>query len=239
MTASLYTSIQLGDMRGMRFLSIFPFLLVACGQEVTTAPADCGVDPLAHADGAVRTDAGENPRPDVGVLADVGAQDTGAPDSGLPLACHVDRFSACADPLETNPNNSSSDATYRMSMPGRGCESSDTFTAGTDMLSGRVCHTEPGDWFEYTYMPCDTLTMIAELRVRVTTPCERDAWTLTVANRPCDGSNPDVQCTWEGEWRVVRALLRPSSSIGLYKFGIEQPGDSVAFDYEATLEFRR
>lgn len=230
----------------MRSFSIFPFILVACGQDVTTAPADCGVGSV-HQDGASGTDTGPSPRPDggadgatdAGTGADSGALDATIPDSGAPLACHVDRFSSCADPLETRANNSPSDSTYRMSMPGRGCESSDTFTGGTDMLSGKVCHTEPGDWYEYTFMPCDTITYVAELRVRVTTPCERDAWSLTVSNRPCDGSDPDVQCTWEGEWRVVRALMRPSNSIGNFEFGLEQPGDSTAFEYEATLEFRR
>lgn len=228
----------------MHRVSIFPLLLMACGQDVTTSPADCGAgSPSEDAASIGREDARVTMIPDSGstttdAASDAG-MDAGSLDASAPLACHVDPFSSCADPGETNSNNEPSDPTYRTFTGGNGCRSSDEFTAGTDMLGGKVCHTEPADWFEYTYLPCDTITFIAELRVRVTTPCERDAWSLTVSNFPCDGTDPDVQCTWEGEWRVVRALIRPASTIGLFKFGLSQPGNATAFEYEATFELRR
>lgn len=222
----------------MRSLGVFLLVLVACGQDVTTTIPDCGV-------AATHGDAAGTPA-DAGVGGtDAGPADTGigldaaAPDATAPLACHVDPFAACADPLETRANNTSSDAINRSLTGGNGCRSSDEFTAGSDRVTGRICPTEPADWFAYTYLPCDTITLIAELRVRVTTPCERESWAVEVPFHPCDGTDPDVSCTWDGEWRVIRVLLPPSNSVGILKFGVTHPGNDTAFDWEAQVELRR
>ena len=221
----------------MRSFGVFLLVLVACGQDVTATIPDCGV-PASHGDAGTAPDA-------AAPVADAGQADTGigldaaAPDAAGPLACHVDPFAACADPLETRANNTPSDAINRSLTGGNGCRSSDEFTPGSGMVSGRMCPTEPGDWFEFTYVPCDTITLIAELRVRVTTPCEREAWALELPFRPCDGTDPNVSCTWDGEWRVIRVLLPPSGSVGVFKFGVTHPGNDTAFDWEAQFELRR
>lgn len=223
----------------MRAIGIFPFILVACGQDVTTPPADCGVSHSADAT-SEGMDA-SSPSTDATVAADARPLEDagGPPDAAGPLACHVDRFASCPDPMESRPNNTPADAISRSLMPSNGCQSGDSFATGADSFGGRVCQTEPADWFEYVYVPCDTLSFVAELRFRVTTPCERDAWTLTVTRRPCDGTDPNVSCTWEGEWRVVRALIEPSGSIGVFEFGVEHSANDTAFDYEWTLQIRR
>lgn len=230
--------------------------LLACGQTVVTANPDSGTLRLAEAGTGDAADAARDEGdgggwpdalPGLDVLPGFDAQpgrdavapDAAAPDAGGALACHVDRFSSCADPDEAvRTNNEPSDSFYQQSFS-VGCASSDNFVPGLLRIDSRICHSEPADWFEVTYVPCETLTMRVRVDLIIDTPCEPGAFALQVSNRPCDGSNPDVRCTQVGNTYSVEFLLPPSNSVGSIDFGVIRVSDDVAADYLLTYELYR
>lgn len=226
---------------------------VGCGQAVVTAGLDSGVIRTAEAgttdaapdepDGGDAPDALPGPDTLPGFDAqpsrDATAPDARPPDAGGALACHVDRFSSCADPDEAvRTNNTPSDSFYQP-MFSVGCASDDNFVPGLLRIDSRICHTEPADWFEVTYVPCDTVTMRVRVELILDTPCEADAFALQVSNRPCDGSDPNVRCTQSGSRHTVEFLLPPSNSVGSIDFGVVRASEDVAADYQLTYELYR
>ncbi len=242
-------------MRG--FLLTCASLLVACGQTVVASAPDSGTlageagprdasearDGGEAADASVDLDAisGADADPDSGAADARPAPDaTPLPtDGGVGLACHVDRFSSCADPDEAvRTNNTTGDSFYQTGFT-VGCATGDNFVPGNLRIDSRICHTEPADWFEVTYVPCSTLTMRVRVNLTLTTPCDADAIALQVSNRPCDGSNPDVRCTQQGNQYTVEYLIPPGNSVGSIDFGVVRVSEDVAADYQLTYEVYR
>lgn len=234
-------------------------LLAGCAQDVVAGDLDASAPrDAATRDAATTTDAaagdedarsGDATAGDAstsdGGAADAAALDGGtgrdaaAPDASMGLACHVDRFSSCADADEAVRTNNDPGDSFHQNGFTVGCASDDDFVPGTLTLSSRVCHTEPADWFEVTYVPCDTLTMRARVTLTIDTPCDADAFELRVSNRPCDNSSADVRCTRNGLVQTIEYLLPPGNSVGSIDFGVVRISEDVAADYHLTYELYR
>lgn len=237
--------------------AVLCLLVAACAQDVVprvtedarvggradAVPSDSALDPEPR-DADTRSDARADaePGPDALPGSDRGADDAGradatAPDASTALACHVDRFSSCADPDEAaRQNNSPSDSFYQNGFT-VGCASSDNFVAGTLNISSRICHTEPADWFEVTFVPCDSLTMLVRVRLETITACESDAFELQVASRRCGSAG--VRCTDNGAVKIVEFAIPPGNSVGFFDFGVVRVAEDVAADYRLTYELYR
>lgn len=173
---------------------------------------------------------------DTGALADA-TVDAGSADAG---ACRGDPFAFCDDPEETRPNNDWPDATrFGGSV---GCISGDDLTELDTTLDGRLCPSDPADFYGLTVVPCDTLTMLFEMRLRPRAACGEDAVDAVFFSGGgrvgCQSDRWMVQCSRDGEDRVVRIQVPPGRTVHSWQLAVESLVPDARVDYELILRLR-
>lgn len=151
--------------------------------------------------------------------------------------CLVDAFASCEDPLEdAGRNDSWADA----DRPGRslGCPSGDMVEPATWSVDGQLCGREEGDWYGQIVIPCDTYTLVATARATPDTPCDHAEWDF-VFNRggariACE--DPNVQCSTEGDAKILKWTIPPSGSLSSYYIGVEGPGAQFGYKIDFSIE---
>lgn len=152
--------------------------------------------------------------------------------------CKADLFDACEDPVEAEGTDNSWFDANSLGSSG-GCLNGDEITERTQMVESIICPREPGDWYNQTIIPCDTLTLTIEVRVTPDPGCESDEWRIEI-NRagsaiPC--TDERLNCFDEGTTKVVRWTLPPGNSVDSWYFGVVN-ADTSKFTYQAELRIR-
>jgi hypothetical protein len=149
--------------------------------------------------------------------------------------CVVDPMAACSDPVEDQRRNDSPAQAVRPSDE-HGCFFSDNLTPASYSLTGQLCGHEPGDWYVQKMRPCDSNTIIARVTATPTMSCEQADWQLSLRREGVKllCSDSTVNCTQEGNSKILRWLIPPRGPSTTFYYGIEAAGP-VQFPY--TIEF--
>jgi len=225
-----------------RVLPLFAALLVsACAQQVVVYPDAGGGADAAPALDAARADTGA-PSADAGQVGDpdAGAGDAALADAGEG-ACYQDPFDTCDDPAE--PADDRNDAwvdASRYHTTSVGCIQGDDLSPLMGSQPARMCPLDRADYYALTVVPCDTITMRMEVRLRMAEVCPAERYELALLYggglRACgeDFQGSPIQCLEEGADRIIRVLLPPDNSVQSWYFAVLTSADDVRFDY--TLE---
>lgn len=225
-------------------------LLTACPQVVVVEDQDARPRDAGFRDGGI---AGAR---DAGIV-DAGRPDSGARDGGVdrdggsdrdagfvrdagPDGCFVDPFAVCDDPEEAERRNDDWASASAFHTTSVGCLRGDEFTPFDLTRSSLVCQTDPADFYRLTVVPCDTRTLIAELRMRVLTACPADRSHLAFfsAGGRIDCSDSRLTCsTVDGE-EIIQLRVPPGNSILSWQIAVESDFEDVAFDYELQIILR-
>lgn len=241
----------------MRLLPVVLITLgaVGCAQQVVVYPdaadpvRDGGAGDSGAADAALLQDSGADAgvEPDLG-LADSGVPDTGPasdagpPDSGV-LACTVDPFAVCNDTYETAQTNDSWTDASRYSGS-CGCIQGDDLTTLDGTQLGKICQTEVGDYHSLTIVPCDTRTLVLQVRLHMLTDCDPSKYELGLLHgggvRDCgdlmDGE--PIVCSEDGADRIIQLRIPPDNSVQSWYFAVLSDEPDVQFDYELQVSVR-
>jgi hypothetical protein len=201
------------------------------GRVVDAGMADVGgARDAGAADAGTTVDAGVGGAPDA-------AEDAGPADAG---ACRGNPFAFCEDPAETRPNNEWANATrFGNSV---GCISGDDLTELDTTLDGRLCPNDPADFYALTVVPCDTRTLLFEMRLRPSAACGEDAVDAVFFSGGgrvgCQSDRWMVQCSRDGEDRVVRVQVPPGRSVLSWQLAVEALVPDASVDYALILRMR-
>jgi hypothetical protein len=138
------------------------------------APPDGTTEPGGSDASGVGGDSGVGANSDAGTsMPDTGSGDTGSGDTGvdIPALCVGTGFEICEPRVEEQPStvaNRRIDANYSLA-PSTGCVYRDTEFIGYEeegiLHEGRICPTEPADWYTFTLTSCTNRSFIAEVRI--------------------------------------------------------------------------
>lgn len=219
-------------------------LVGACAQEIIVFPdaavaadaalVDVGPDAVDSGAG-IDAAAGLDARPD-----DAAGLDGGPGDASEP-ACTGDRFDPCDDPSEAgDPNDSWSDAS-RYHSTSVGCIQGDDLSMLQGSRAGVMCPLEDADYYALTVVPCDTLTLRMQVRLRMRDACPAEAYALRLlyggGERDCgelfDGE--PIECLEEGADRIIRLVIPPSRTVQSWYFAVLAERPDVTFEYDLEV----
>ncbi len=232
----------------MRFAVLASMLIAGCAADIAVSDRDdrgrtardaSGSDGSSVDSGASSGDAASIASDGAVMDAGAAAQDASVPDTGA-AACHHDPFDPCADPFETaaDRNDTWSYATYFNDNSSIGCRVGDDIIAIDRTREGVVCPNEEADWYQVTFVYCDTLTMNLEIRLHPKTMCPVDAMELVFNGHACDGSDPNLRCTMDGVDHVIQLIVPPGRTVGGWYFAVRSPRDDVRFEYDVTMRLQ-
>lgn len=240
-------------------LLLLAAFLTACPQTIEVDDGGLGrPDATSHEDaaaqpddsGSATTDAGE-PSADA-MTADAGVADGGGttnPDAAaadatpMSPACIVSPFASCSDPDEAARSNDTwADSVFFAGNHTVGCLTSDEFTPLDHTVTTVLCSTEDADWYEVMLVGCDTLTMLAEIRLHPLTECDSADWDIQLMGEgqdPCHSADGHVACSMDGADRVIQVRVEPRDVVFSWHIGVLARVPNVKLDYALSVRLYR
>ncbi|MBA2665205.1 MAG: hypothetical protein H0U74_23155 [Bradymonadaceae bacterium] len=171
------------------------------------------------------------------VQRDGAGADTSIEDEPL-AACIFHPFERCEDPFELDRRNDTRSSPSRP-FSSAGCVHNETLVTLEGSVEGKLCHTQPADWYEFVLLSCTDQTLRTEVRLTAREcPVEVVRLELRINGTLKDCEDPEIDCQIEDDSTVVRLLYRPTGrrEIRNLAVGVFAGRESAGFEYELSMK---